>query len=397
MGFFDAIFGGGSSETKVEGRALTPEEMALIQRQVQLAGAQIRAVRGAEANLIAGEGVPQLRTEQIRFLRSELRTAREDPTGRAGVPGAREVARQLPGEFRDLFSQLDTLQGDVSRGRTASPEDARLIQGAADQAIQAGLIDVSRFTEQSIADLIERVTPARGLRPGDSPIIDRGGEIVAEGTRQAGQLISGIRGQQAQQMLQFPLQRRAADLSSVGLQVETLGGLQDFQRVLRDNAFLNRMRLGAGLGDIGTQQQSFGLGLATGVPVNLSGTLASIASAQGQTTSGSQSGSFGQGLANIGALAGGAGALLTGINLVSSIALKEPIGPLDTEALRSKVKLLRCQRWHWKVGDPNTHCGPYAEDMHELFGVGNGKAFPIYDAIGVLFALIKALDAKLES
>jgi len=390
------IFGGGKSKTTVEGRDLTPEESTLIKRQIQLANAQLKAVRAAEGGIPPSDNITRLRNEQIRFLRGELSTLQEDPTGRVGVPGARGVAHRLPQEFGDLFRQLNTLQDDVTRGRTASPADARLIQKAANEAIEAGLIDVSRFTEQSIADLVERVAPARGLRPGDSPIIDRGGEIVAEGTRQAGQLISGIRSQQAQQMLQFPLQRRAADLSSVGLQVQTLGGLQDFQRQLRDNAFLNRLRLGAGLGDIGTQAQSFGLGLATGVPVNLSGTLASIASAQGQTQTGSQSGSFGQGLVNIGAAAGGVGALLEGISLVSSIALKEPIGPLNAEALRSRVKLLRCEKWRWRDGDPDVHCGPYAEDMHELFGIGNGKAFPIYDALGVLFALIKVLDAKQE-
>jgi hypothetical protein len=376
------LFGGGKTKSEVQGRSLTSQEIALIGKQVQLAEAQLQAVKAAMSTQADPATVTGLLQEQIEVFRSELAQLQEDPTGQEDLTG-----------FSGLMRQAGEIGADVGRGMTASPEDQRMIEEAANQAIEAGLIDVERFRSQSMDDLFGRVAPSRGLRPGDSPILDRGGDIIAESTRQAGSLISNIRGAQAQNMLQFPLARRQSDLSAVGMQAQVM----DFQRVLRDNAFANRLRLGAALGDIGAQQQNFGLGLASGIPTNVGGTLAAIAGAQPQSSSRTAPQDFATGLANIGQIAGGAGALMGGLALVSSRTFKERVAALDPEALRDRVKLLTLDRWRWRgERDRSEHIGPYAEEMRDLFGVGDGISFPIYDALGVLFAMVKSLDAKVS-
>lgn len=334
--------------------------------------------------------------QNIAQLRAALEEGPARGAGREEAPGAEVVAAALPGSLASLFDQIGGVAEDVTRGPTASPEDELLIREAANRAIEAGLIDIERFQTEGLEQVRNVLAPARGLRPGDSPIVDRGGQIVREATRQAGQLISGVRGAEAQNLLQFPLQRRASDLSAVGLQVDALGGFQEFQRSLRDNAFRNRLLLGSALGDIALNVSQQGIGLATGIPANVSGTLASIAASQPQVSSTRAPFNVGTGLANIGAAAGGIGGLLQGISLVSSREFKERIAPLDIGPLLSRVKLLSCDQWRWRTGDGSTHCGPYAEEMKELFGIGDGRSFPIYDAIGVLFALIKALSKRVE-
>lgn len=366
----------------------------LLRQQLDLAKLQLeqsrRAVGGQKGREKETRG---LLKENIRLLRDELKLQRRDRSGLEGVAGAEQVAERLPGEFKDLFRQLDTLQSDVKRGRTASAADKALIQKAANEAIEAGLIDIERFQTEGLEEIRNVLAPSRGLRPGDSPIIDRGGLIVREGTRQAGQLVSGLRSQQAQQTLLFPLARRAADLSAIGLQAEFLSGQQGFQAALRDRAFQNRLLLGSALGDINFQVAQQGIGLASGIPAQVAGTLAAIAASRGQSQTSTNPAA---GLSAAGSLAGGLGGLLQGFSLISSRILKDPVCPVDVEALADRVKLLQLDMWRWKFGgDHSAHCGPYAEDMRDLFGVGDGKAFPVYDAIGILFALVKAIDLRL--
>lgn len=96
--------------------------------------------------------------------------------------------------------------------------------------------------------------------------------------------------------------------------------------------------------------------------------------------------SFGGTLAGIGAAA-----------LMSSAkALKDRKQSLDTETVLDKVKGLKVDRWGYK-GDPMLHIGPYAEDMHAKFGVGNGQMLGAGDSGGVALAGLKELNDKVDA
>ena len=377
-GFLD-IFGKDEKQEK-KARPLTPEEKKIVNQQIQMAELQLKAVQSAML------GVNDTKTLQpiLDSLMKDFKSAS------SGGVGLKKLGEKFGIDFKAQFSRV---QDDILRGATASAEDSAQIDALAEEAISAGMIDIERFQTQGLESIRNVLAPARGLRPEDSPIIDRGSEIVQEGARQFGQLSANVRGQAAAQKLAFPLQRRSADLAGLGAQFGAATGLAEFQKSLRDTAFANRLSLGGFLAEADFTRKNLAVGAGSGIPLNLSGTLASIAGAQGQTirTTGN---------ADISSLMGGAGAALGGLAAISSIKLKDPIDEVDDEAVLDKVKRLRVERWTWKPevsSDGSVHSGPYAEDMKELFDVGDGTTMPVYDMIGVLFAMIKALDRKLQA
>jgi len=157
----------------------------------------------------------------------------------------------LSQQATDLFSpealsETETLAGQA--GQITSEEEAMIAQ-MEKEALALGESDINRRTQEGLGFLKQEVGPSRGLRFGDTPILDRGGRIVGEGIRQQAQLGREIRGRGAEQRLRYPLER------------------QRFQESLRENA--RRFRLGlagtagqlglglAGLGDPFAQQKLF--------------------------------------------------------------------------------------------------------------------------------------------
>lgn len=315
-----------SKETHtVSGRELTPQELELIEAQTVLANQQLAAVR--RLRTIGGELSPasihvSLR-EQKDILRGERRA--EDRLRDAGLDTAAiraaRVAEDEAGILPELLEQIHAsrrkISEDVARGQTASPEDLAAIERASEAAIEAGLTDIERFQTQGLEQLRNVLAPARGLRPSDSPIFERGGDVVAEATRQAGQLFQTVRGQAAQQELAFPLARRAADLSAIGLQANMFDASRQFQQQLRQQSFLNRLTLGSALGDMGLAGAQFQQGVASGIPANIGSALAAVAGAQGQRSTARGRPGLGQVIGTVGKAAGGAGGLMQGISMVA--------------------------------------------------------------------------------
>ena len=117
------------------------------------------------------------------------------------------------------------------------------------------------------------------MRPGDTPILDRGGLIAAEALRQQG-VLGNVAGQAAAQArLQYPL--AASQLQSQQTQAQQTFGnaLSQFQQQLNQQAFQNRLLLSQQLGGISAQAGQFGLGLATGIQPQTSA-FSNIAEAQ---------------------------------------------------------------------------------------------------------------------
>ena len=104
------------------------------------------------------------------------------------------------GQGDGLFVSYEILQirlEELRRGGAASPEQLRLIEEAGGAALEAGGVDIERFRTESLDALRNELAPSLGLRPSDTPILDRGGRVAAEATRQGGQLSSRIRQAQA--------------------------------------------------------------------------------------------------------------------------------------------------------------------------------------------------------
>lgn len=260
MGFIGDIFGGGS-QSVVQQANLTPEQRELIGRQVELADFQLEELRR------------QREFQGQSFTEAEQRAA--------------EI--EAPDAIQDEL--LQTQLERVRSGGEATPRETELINQAVEQALAAGETDIERFRSEGLESLREELAPQLGLRPGDTPILDRGSRIAAEATRQQGQLVTGLRGQQALSQLNFPLQRTAA-LGSL------TGSLQEFQSRLRQSAFTNRLQLAGA-------RSTAGLGLAGVATPNIGPAFSSVGTTQ---TTDSTPG-FGEIAGGLGGLALGLGSL----------------------------------------------------------------------------------------
>lgn len=299
MGFIGDIFGGGS-QTVVQQANLSSEQSALIQKQIELADFQIKELnrqRQLQRQAFAPASAGAERLEQsigsTPFDFSQIATSQPGgvPPGQIlpptpipgatpapqvnitppvapgqpvlpGVPspgqgptalptgialsGAVGPGRQLATE--DLSDQLIAQQLErLQAGGQATPQEVDLINDAVSRALAAGETDIERFQTESTERLREELAPQLGLRPSDTPILDRGGRVAAEAVRQQGQLVNSLEGQRAQALLNFPLER-------AGL----LGGLTAQQQGLSEGALgLTEQQRQFG-GAFGEQQRQFG-------------------------------------------------------------------------------------------------------------------------------------------
>ncbi len=217
-----------------------------------------------------------------------------------------ELQRQseLQQEFASQIQPLLDIQAedaqlaleDLRRGGEATPEQIALINEAADAGIAAGGTDIERFRTDSLEALREELAPALGLRPGDTPILDRGARVAAEATRQGGQLAQNFRGAAATARLNLPLAQSQILQAGTSAQGQLVEATRQFQDQLRQQAFANRLNLQSSVGGLG-------LGLATGVAVPFPGFQ------RGSTTTGSSSPGIGSILGGVGGLFSGLGAL----------------------------------------------------------------------------------------
>jgi len=68
----------------------------------------------------------------------------------------------------------------------------------------------------------------------------------------------------------------------------------------------------------------------------------------------------------------------------------------DPYSVLGRVNDLTVEAWEYK-GDKKTHISPYAEEFHEMFGVGDGVTIHPVDAFGVCLLAIKELTHKVET
>ncbi len=272
-----------SGKTSVSVPPPTSQELALQERQIKLADLQIAEIQRQSAlqQKAFEQFAPLVEAQEAELVRQQERAAK----------------------FEAFEEELLQLQLEaIRRGGAATEEQKRLINEATEGALASGETDIERFTTDTTRRLREELSTSFGLRPSDSPILDRASLIGTEATRQFGQLSSGLRTAQAQAELDFPL----ATQQVLGAQAQFQQGLsqsvQEFNQQLRDAAFINRLNLT-------NSQGRLGLGLATGIPGNPSQAISALAGLRGRQTTTTTSPGFGE-------IAGGIGGFLTGLGAV---------------------------------------------------------------------------------
>lgn len=273
----------GSSTTVVNVPGPTAEETELTKQQIELQKLQIEILQESREE----QGIA------FEFLQESL-----DELNRLSTEAADDP---LTKELQEI--QLDIIR----RGGKASPEERESIKQATEFALAEGASDIEAFSKQAVTDIRDILAPARGLRPTDTPIVDRAAAVGVEATRQFGQLERNLRGAQATAELNFPLARGEFVAGVAAFQQQLQEGSRNFQQSLRDAAFANQLRL-AGL------QQEGSLGLLGIAPTGASA-LASIAAVRAAQTTTTSSFSKSSSPGFLGIL-GGVGGFLSGVGAV---------------------------------------------------------------------------------
>lgn len=371
--------GGGTSTTVVNVPGPTEQEKLLTEKQIELGEAQLVEIRRQTA-------LQQELQEQLGPLQ-ELQAAEAE---RAFA----EAERLAPAREELLNLALE----DLRRGGAATPEEIKLIEEAGAAGLDIGETNIERFQTEGLRALREELAGSLGLRPGDTPILDRGAIVAAEALRQKGQLSSGIQLAGATAKLNFPLARSQLIQAGTTAQQTLQESIRQFQEQLRTQAFINRLNVTGQVGGLG-------LGLATGNQPNLAGLSSVLADARiaNRTSTTTRSGG-GFGLADAFSGIGAIGGLLSGVGAVtgpgslfggSSREIKTDKQPLDDEAVADKVIDLPVERWRY-IGDEKEHVGPYAEDFTEAFGLGDSATIYFPDLAGVTLVAVKGLGKKIE-
>lgn len=403
-------------------RKITGRE-ATLQQQAVLAGQQQLAALDRQTALVQRQAAdlgPLVRREEDIGTRALARSEALNPI-QAGL-----FQRELAGIRQDPLAQLgigqtDPIQADllqqeltaIGQGTAATPEQRRLIGRATNRALALGESDISRFSQTGLEQLREELSPSLGLRPGDTPITDRGFRLQGEATRQQGQLVRSLRGAQAEAELQFPLQAGAFQSGRIQSQQNLLSNQQQFQQGLGFQGlgfqagrtqFQQNLAANAQAFQSQLRQQAFQNRLgATG---NLNQTNLQLSSSPfiGGTAIGTGAGQPGTpqgGGGGVGSILSGLGGLATGaagLKLAfSSKSFKENLTPLDLKKMLERTNNLNVERWNYKWSpESDKHIGPYAGDFKEQFGVGNGVTINLMDAVGVLFANVQQLTKEIE-
>lgn len=360
--------------------AFTPAQRALQRYARDMASAQLGRIGGAEA------------------YQRQLQNRLVSPYGQMARAGHQAQAEREMGLERQ--SQLDSLFADelqrLQQGPEASPEQQELINQIAESRIQAGSSDIQAALQDSLGLLRSELAPSRGFRPEDTPIQDRGQVLAKESLRLTEDLINQARGQQAQQLLDYPLAasqlrgQQVRSLQDIGLQESQFGrgmglSLQQFQDQLRTNDLSRRLAVG----EQGLQLAGLGpTNIGQFIPPGTSST--NISFAKGRRAAASGGGS------NAGAaFAQGVGTAI-GAAILSSKQLKENKQKIDFDEILQQFKSLDVERWNYTFDPSVEHIGPYAEDFKKLFGIGLDDKISVIDQGGVAFAAIKALLDRVE-
>lgn len=319
-----------------------------------------------------------LANEQLGFFKDFLKPAGEQAIGEinenvdiiSGLTGDQQQSfvDQIFGTARSAGQNFASLSEQEMENITnigvLSDNDAALIDQRADEALEAGRIDIRGGLSNALEDIRQSNTTRLGLRPGDTPIVDRGGRIAEQAVRSEAQLASGLRAGAAQQKLDRPLQVSAQKSAQIGQQQGIQTARSDVLANLQNQAVANRLNLTGTASGAGVGQQQAG----AGAQQSLRPTVVTESKSSGG-----------------------------GILAQSSRAVKEELGGIDTAEVLEAMNEIPVKLWRY-LADPaaKKHVGTYAEDFRQAFGIGDGKTINLVDAVGLLMAAVQALTQRLE-
>lgn len=244
------LLGGNDSESRTRVQPPSPEELALLGINTQLAMSQLQQFGNQYAN----------QAPQSQFLRDFFSQQQRQSDSFSGflppeLRGLIEAGRRDRINEANLFEQpfQQGLQQDFARGINASPEQLANIQGSADAAISQGLSDLGRFRDEGL-NRARLESANRGLRPSDTPIQNDFANIQQEANRSAENFVSGIRQQQFNQNLNFPLAAQGLRLGQFGAATDNSFRRRALEEELARLAEQQRVGIAGGA-------QSGGLGL----------------------------------------------------------------------------------------------------------------------------------------
>jgi hypothetical protein len=172
------------------------------------------------------------------------------------------LTQQLQGQqaLAPLQQQLlETQLKQALQGNAATPEQIAQIDAATQAAQASGTSDINEASQTALQQLRDTLAPSLGLRPTDTPIIDRGDLVAKEATRQAGQLASGLAQANANARLNYPLASQQISGAASQNTANIANAQQNFQAQLAQAAATNRLNL------LNTGTQATGLGFQSGL------------------------------------------------------------------------------------------------------------------------------------
>lgn len=372
MGF---LSDGGGTDTKAQQVTTFPGPTP---GETQLVGIQVEA---SQEQLDFGRTLKEDFPELFDLINTDL--VKLNQASEAAIDKLGAESPNLQAATDEVFGQLATLG-------IATPAEIQQITAATTAAFEVGARDIEAGGQRALRDVRDILAPSRGLRPSDAPIQEAGGRIGEEVARQTGQLGRTLGATAAQAILDRPFQR-AELASNIGLGQQQIATQNlGFQQELREAAFSNRIRLAA----LQTDTSLSLAGLSPTGAATLS-TLAQTRIAQ-QTVAGTGSSNVRLGPLQITQGLSKAGGSFLGAFFgagASQSSLKENFTAV--EDVLAAFSDLDVTRWNY-IGESIEHIGPMAEDYTEAFDIGDGVVIEFQDAIGILFAAVKELKAKIE-
>jgi len=300
---------GKKQQTTINIPGPSAEETALAASNTQLSQAQLAAFQETskrQAELFELQRPALERQALEQKILNEIYT----PEEQAGLIKQELERTKRLGPIQDELLNLQLEQ--IRRGGKASPEELATIEDVITKQIASGKTDIDRFMDFGLERIREELAPSRGLRPTDTPIVDRGFQLAEEGGRMFGGLEKGLRAAGAQAALDYPLARMKTVSEVSGFQQNMNQAIRDFQLQLKQQADMNRQQLALA----GTGSSSSLIGSA-GNPFALQGSLtASRYGASGQTVR-----QTGMSLGEYGSILGGLGSMMA----ASDLRFKEKI------------------------------------------------------------------------
>lgn len=363
---------------------MTTEE---AQRRAQLERATLpallesagqKAIFDAQGNIVGVEKLPLTELEKLQQEFAEESTKQALMGIRGEIPVGDPFERRI---MEDRTALRERLRAQLGPGfETSSPGIEALSQFDAKAAEARENIRFGRLSEAaSLSNLgAERLSQAE-LR--NLEILNRAGASTLPGAFSMASSFGGQSNEALARAFALAQEVRSGGSGSLGQAFSLSGGI------------------GATGADALSRSAGFA-GAAGGMASSIAGSFAQdrrIIDAANRQAALQSAANRAQQTAGIFSMLGTSVGTAGGLYAMSSREFKENNAPINVEDILDGIKGLNIESWNYKPeidSDGERHIGPYAEEFREEFGIGDGNTINLLDAVGVLFAAVKALEKR---